>query len=127
MERQGVKLEGSVFFTNARNLFSARIPGNFYVVYLIDFVIQAIGSYAYYFIVFNTSIYFIGMCFYVNTMVVDLKTRVAELNRNYLQARSGANYIPMEDRQAWAAEIRFHNEIIELDLHPQTHVLLHFH
>lgn len=103
-------------FNGIFSIFSARIPGNFYAVYVFDFIVQMIGSAAYFFTVFNTCIYFIGMCFYINTMGADLKARVTDLDRMYLQIRSDNRYIPMENKAAWAVEIQFHNEIMEYAL-----------
>lgn len=92
---------------------SVHLRGNIFVVYVIEFVVQVVGSCGYYSVEFCTSLYFIGMCFYIKTMETDLRARIVDLNMKYLQARAGVSYTPMENLHAYANEIRFHNEIIE--------------
>lgn len=95
--------------------FSFPMSNNTYVAFFIDWIVQAFGSGAYMLAIFICAMYYIGMCFYINTMIDDLKTDMVDLDKN-LRIKLGRRYDPLNNnsnQHALAMGIRFHNEIIE--------------
>lgn len=74
------------------------------------FVVEYGGSIGYEIIIITSTLLYIGMCFYINDMVKDLRIVCREIDRHLL--------FPSEDRLQrneillhYIAEIQFHNEI----------------
>lgn len=91
---------------------SAPIPGNIYVAFYIDWFVQSLGGAAYMLAVFIITMYFIGMCWYIHSMVDDLKVALVDLDQQ-ICAKSTKNAVEMKDNAALAGEIVFHIDVIE--------------
>lgn len=91
---------------------SAPIPGNIYVAFYIDWFAQSLGGAAYMLAIFIVDMYFIGMCWYIHSMVDDLKVALVGLDEQ-IRAKSTKSPVEMEDYGALAGEIVFHIDVIE--------------
>lgn len=71
-------------------------------------------SLAYFLIIFVSSMYFVGMCFYLEASTADLKAALADLDKCLKLHGHFINTLDeLRNHQTLANGIRFHNEILE--------------
>lgn len=93
------------------SFFSSPLPGNIYVVFFVDWLIQAVGTAVYMLSILSSPMYYLGMCLYIHTMVDDLKTNLIGLEKR-LQNQWTNDIATRQIPLVLAGEIGFHKEII---------------
>lgn len=96
----------------SHSFFSSPLSGNIYVVFFVDWLIQALGTAAYILSILSSLMYYLGMCLYIHTMVDDLKATLIGLEKS-LQNQWTNGIATRQIPLVLAGEIGFHKEIIE--------------
>lgn len=90
---------------------SLSIPGNVYVIFSIDWLIQAVATFAYLLAIFVAATFYVGMFLYIRSMVNDLKAKLSEFEV-FLYRKSKDRIL--QYGHMLVNEIKFHNEIVQL-------------